>query len=263
MKDIALSGIMANINPAAAKGGLVSTVRGYSLDGTLTDLDPTSKAWSDYYWKVRDYELTGTITQIDFSSAAKGALVSAFAGLGISAMVMAKGGIIRNGQKIPMYAGGTTNAHGSLFMAGENGAEIVGNVNGQTEILNKSQMAAAMYTAAKAGMAQAAQTINSTLASGVNAVINAITYRDTASTFNAEFASNNSDGGMSALIDGVREGVFEATAQQNELLRQQNEILLDLLAKDNTTEISTNSVVNSLTLKNRRDGKYVVPVGVV
>ena len=262
VKDIALSGIMANINPAAAKGGLVSTVRNYALDGTLTDLDPTSKAWSDYYWKVRDYELTGTITQIDFSSAAKGALVSAFAGLGISAMVMAKGGIIRNGQKIPMYAGGTSNAHGSLFMAGENGAEIVGNVNGQTEILNKSQMAAAMYTAAKAGMAQAAQTINSTLASGVNAVINAITYRDTASSFNAEFASNNSDGGMSALIDGVREGVYEATAQQNELLRQQNEILLDLLAKDNTTEISTNSVVRSLALKNKRDGKYTVPVGV-
>lgn len=261
VKDIALSGIMANINPAAAKGGLVSTVRGYSLDGTLTDLDPTSKAWSDYYWKVRDYELTGTITQIDFSSAAKGALVSAFAGLGISAMVMAKGGIIRNGQKIPMYAGGTSNAHGSLFMAGENGAEIVGNVNGQTEILNKSQMAAAMYTAAKAGMAQAAQTINTTLASGVNAVINAMTYHNTASTFNADF-SNGDAGSMSALIDGVREGVYEATAQQNELLRQQNEILLDLLAKDNTTEISTNSVVRSLALKNKRDGKYTVPVGV-
>lgn len=260
---IALGGMLASINPEPAKGGVMSTVKRWGLDGTVSTIDPTSSALNNYYKEVKNYELTGTVTQIDFTASAQVALQSVFAGLGVaSVFARANGGIFRHG--IPMYAGGTTNAHGSLFMAGENGAEIVGNVNGQTEILNRSQMAAAMYTAAKAGMAEAAKTINSTLVQGANAVINAMTYSNTASTFNASLSAANGDAGsMSALIDGVREGVYEATAQQNELLRQQNEILLDLLAKDNTTEISTNSVVNSLALKNRRDGKYVVPVGVV
>lgn len=45
-----------------------------------------------------------------------------------------------------MYANGTTNAglHGSMFVAGENGAEMVGHINGQTEVLNRSQIAMAM-----------------------------------------------------------------------------------------------------------------------
>ena len=53
-----------------------------------------------------------------------------------------RGGFIDNGQaqfwkNIPMYANGTTNAglHGSMFVAGENGAEMVGHINGQTEVL--------------------------------------------------------------------------------------------------------------------------------
>ena len=43
---------------------------------------------------------------------------------------------------IPQYASGTMNAHGSLFLAGEAGPEIVGHVGGRTEVLNKSQIAA-------------------------------------------------------------------------------------------------------------------------
>lgn len=72
-----------------------------------------------------------------------------------------RGGFIDNGQaqfwkNIPMYANGTANAglHGSMFVAGENGAEMVGHINGQTEVLNRSQIALAMKNAVVAGMSQ-------------------------------------------------------------------------------------------------------------
>lgn len=59
-------------------------------------------------------------------------------------------------KNIPMYANGTTNAglHGSMFVAGENGAEMVGHINGQTEVLNRSQIAQAMKSATIAGMSK-------------------------------------------------------------------------------------------------------------
>lgn len=58
---------------------------------------------------------------------------------------------------IPQYASGTTNAtknrpHGSMFIAGESGPELVGHINGRTEILNKSQIASAIYSAVKTAM---------------------------------------------------------------------------------------------------------------
>ena len=72
-----------------------------------------------------------------------------------------RGGFIDNGQaqfwkNIPMYANGTANAglHGSMFVAGENGAEMVGHINGQTEVLNRSQIHQAMKSATIAGMSQ-------------------------------------------------------------------------------------------------------------
>lgn len=63
----------------------------------------------------------------------------------------ARGGVIRDGadfvKRIPQYARGTLAAHGTMFVAGENGPEIMGHINGKTEILNRSQIAAAMYAA--------------------------------------------------------------------------------------------------------------------
>lgn len=64
------------------------------------------------------------------------------------------GGIFNGGtwSKIPQYAKGTARAHGSLFLAGEAGPEVVGHVGGRTEVLNRSQMAATMYAAVKSAM---------------------------------------------------------------------------------------------------------------
>lgn len=69
----------------------------------------------------------------------------------------AQGGIVRNGAArwwngIPHYAAGTSRAHGTMFVAGEAGPEIVGHINGRTEILNKSQLAQTMYSAVTSGM---------------------------------------------------------------------------------------------------------------
>lgn len=54
-------------------------------------------------------------------------------------------------RNIPKYAAGGS-PHGTMFVAGEAGPEIVGHVGGRTEVLNKSQIASAMYSAVAAAM---------------------------------------------------------------------------------------------------------------
>lgn len=99
--------------------------------------------------------------------------------------MFAKGGYIgANGKSgfwksIPMYANGTANAglHGSLFVAGESGAEMVGHINGQTEVLNQSQIKLAMRSAVISGMAQFTgyfRAINSQIGIGANAIIRSV-----------------------------------------------------------------------------------------
>lgn len=151
----------------------------------------------------------------------------------------ANGGIFNNGiwRNIPQYAGGTSSAHGTLFLAGEAGPEIVGHVGGRTEVLNKSQLAATMFDAVRSAM------------SGV--------------TLDANFYNSQSgiDGdGMNTLVDLVNMG-YEATERQNELLRQQNEYLRQLNAKDFTTEVTTSNLTQALNRANRRAGTTIVPVG--
>ena len=118
---------------------------------------------------------------------------------------------------IPQYAGGTSNAHGSMFIAGEAGPEIVGHVNGRTEILNKSQLSQTMHSAITAGMYQFVpvwRTLNATIRNSANAIIANIqahpevlnpnvsydtvamadvTYRDTTGMFNTEDSNESKD----------------------------------------------------------------------
>lgn len=56
--------------------------------------------------------------------------------------------------KFEAYANGGIPSKGSMFVAGEAGAEIVGNINGRTEVLNKSQIASAIYSAVLSAMNQ-------------------------------------------------------------------------------------------------------------
>ena len=77
---------------------------------------------------------------------------------------------------IPAYGnGGIT--HGSMFVAGERGTEMVGHINGQTEVLNQSQIKLAMRSAVVSGMATFApilSAINSNIVTCTNAVINSV-----------------------------------------------------------------------------------------
>ena len=70
---------------------------------------------------------------------------------------MARGGAYYGSMwhDIPQYASGTTRA-GSLFVAGEAGPEVVGHIGGRTEVLNRSQLAATMYSAVRSAMASTA-----------------------------------------------------------------------------------------------------------
>lgn len=64
------------------------------------------------------------------------------------------------------------------------------------------------------------------------------------------------------IVDAVADGVYEANAEQNMLLREQNGLLRQLLAKDmGGAEITAASVAKNLNRKNLRDGKVTVPVG--
>ena len=94
--------------------------------------------------------------------------------------IFGSGGII-SGQRfwnaIPKYANGTTRAHGSLFVAGENGEEMVGHVNGTTEVLNRFQLGQIMYSSIVSGMNQFGGyfgRLNSHLSTCTNAVIRTI-----------------------------------------------------------------------------------------
>lgn len=63
------------------------------------------------------------------------------------------------------------------------------------------------------------------------------------------------------IIEGIRAGVADALARQNDILRQQNELLQQLLEKDQTVEVTASSMAKALNRKNQRDGKTIVPVG--
>lgn len=78
-----------------------------------------------------------------FFGLANGGIVGANGGV----KMFASGGIITPNmwKAMPKYAGGTNRAHGSMFVAGESGAELVGHVNGTTEVLNRFQLASVMH----------------------------------------------------------------------------------------------------------------------
>ena len=80
---------------------------------------------------------------------------------------------------IPKYAKGTPSAgaHGSMFVAGEDGAELVGHVNGTTEVLNRFQLAQVMKHSIVAGMAQFTgywRSISRDVVTCANGIINAV-----------------------------------------------------------------------------------------
>jgi len=159
-------------------------------------------------------------------------------------MTKAKGGVFSGTtwSEIPQYAGGTSSAHGSLFIAGEAGPEIVGHIGGTTEVLNKSQLAATMYSAVQAAMAPA----SANFAAAATQMYKGVD------------GMNGED--METLMEMVRQ-TNDATMRQNELLREQNDYLRQLNDKDFTAEITTSGISRAQVRANRRAGTTVIPVG--
>lgn len=170
---------------------------------------------------------TSTVKRITASKPTKSAKAKAF------------GGIFSNGiwTDIPQYASGTLNA-GSLFWAGERGPELVGRAGGRTEVLNKSQLASAMYSAVQAAMAPASANFAA-----------AASYLQSGSNFD-----------METLAEMVRQGVESAMERQGDIQRQQLDTLRQINAKEFSAEVSTASINKSQRRMNRRAGMTITPV---
>nr|DAJ77569.1 MAG TPA: minor tail protein [Caudoviricetes sp.] len=63
------------------------------------------------------------------------------------------------------------------------------------------------------------------------------------------------------IVEGIREGVEAAMERQNQLLRQQNELLQALLEKEGSAEINVSSFYQAVNRTNQRNGKTIIPVG--
>ena len=126
--------------------------------------------------------MTGNITK--FSGLNKVDVTANITGYSGRSGSFASGGVIADSGRmtwwdsVKKYASGTSRAMGSLFVAGEAGPEVVGHVNGRTEVLNKSQIASAIYSAVLTGMGAAVNSLGAYIAqhmaSCTNAVISAI-----------------------------------------------------------------------------------------
>jgi hypothetical protein len=83
-------------------------------------------------------------------------------------------------RSVPHYASGTSSAHGTAFVAGEAGPEVVGHIGGRTEVLNKSQLAATMYEAVTNGVGAIINAFSTALfnklADCANGIISTLSY---------------------------------------------------------------------------------------
>ena len=216
--------------------------------------------------------------------------IKKFFGLGDGGIIGANGGVkaFASGgaiggaftdfwNQIPKYANGTSNAHGSMFVAGERGAELVGHVNGRSEVLNKSQLGQVMHRSIVDGMRQFAgywQAINAHMTVCTNGVISAILL--SADAVNATIQDPNTypmdglyawmdrmndrvetalnGGNRDQLISGVKDGVSEATAEQNALLREQNDLLRRLVSKETIVQIGNKTIKDAVVTQEKADG---------
>ena len=182
-----------------------------------------------------------------------------------SASGNAAGGIVDSDGNVTRFAsGGSTSKHGSLFLAGEAGPEIVGHVGNRSEILNKSQMAQTMYASVVAGISTVVpylaaiggkiSTEQSISAEQMEAMIASVGDRASMAFYGEESTDK--------IAEGVREGIYDTIDRQNELLRQQNDLLRQIAEKDTTVEVTASSIVNALALKNQRDGNATVRLNI-
>ena len=239
------SGLKKALRVSVAKSGSINSTVGNAVDAPSENYktvnvgigadsknsDSTAVKAVQNIGKTVKLSISAVITSLLGATSA----IAQFFGIGKKT---ALGGIFSNGiwSNIPQYAGGTTNAHGSLFMAGEAGPEIVGHIGGRTEVLNKSQLAATMYSAVRNAM------------SGV--------------TLDANFYGD-AGGGLDydTMFKAMYDAFTAALAQSNERDREKVALLRTISEKEFTAEVSTASINQAQTRMNRRAGTTIVAVG--
>lgn len=151
------------------------------------------------------------------------------------------GGIINNSfvRKLPHYAGGSTDAHGTLFVAGEAGPEILGHIGGRTEILNQSQLAQTMFAAVRSAMTGVK------IGGYIENVVQ----------------SDNDEADYEMMYRAMYDAFTDAMAGSNERDREKVALMRQIAAKEFTAEVTANSVNRAQTRMNRRAGTTIVPVG--
>jgi hypothetical protein len=155
----------------------------------------------------------------------------------------ANGGILSNGlwSNIPQYGSGSFNAlggHGTMFIAGEAGPEIIGHIGGRTEILNRSQLAATMYSAVRSAM------------SGVQIA---------ATMYSGSIGNDEADYEM--MYRAMYDAFTDAMAGNTERDKEKVQLMRQIAAKEFTAEVTAASVNRAQTRMNRRAGTTIVPVG--
>lgn len=134
-------------------GGWFRSIVGNGGVDLKTNLTNSGTNWAQGILKFLTGNTSGLITiALAIGGSAWNVIKTALHWLGVPGFAMG-GAITAAGQILQFARGGAlTGNHGTLFLAGEAGPEIVGHIGGRTEILNKSQIAQAIYAAVVAGM---------------------------------------------------------------------------------------------------------------
>ena len=199
---------------------------GETLGSYANGVSSINNSFSSASSKTVDYSITASVDMESVNAAVSKINNAVKKGLStkfkVSEINSAMGGIIAHGTKtqIPQYAGGTLNA-GSVFIAGEAGPEVMGHINGRTEILNRSQIASIMSNSFVSAMAQFG---NRLLTSPESLATRPSSY--------TSYSSRNENESYTLI------------AEQNEILREQNSLLREIASKDTT--ISSRDVFNAV-----------------
>ena len=231
------------------------------------------KGAKDDYDAIRDKTVTVTAeVKIDKShltlSEAKAIDPKAGGGIitagGVS-KAFAGGGLIGGSwwKNINKYAAGTRSAAGSLFMAGEAGPELVAHVNGRSEVLNKSQIASAIYSAVVSAMRSIlSQPIQVKLSGiGAMAAFSGIGY--TAPTVAGgtvlpyELASQviGAIDGLTDAVDSQTVDLISAITQNRQALAQA--IVDAIMSMGTGGGLSTAQLIKQINRQTRQNGKPV------
>ena len=192
----------------------------------------------NWYWGLQDWIGNSVSVRVDLYGG--GGVVKAHNGTNYR-VGFADGGVITRDtwKHLPKMAGGGSRAHGTMFVAGEAGPEIVGHIGGRTEVLNQSQLAQTMFAAVRSAM------------SGVRI---------------GGYIENAAPGGAGeadyeAMYRAMYDAFTDAMAGSVDRDREKVALMRQIAAKDFTQETTAAGINRAQVRANRRAGTTVVPVG--